>query len=130
MTNEELKKLKQDPSLTLKFFNDKETIDNLYLIYLKLKIAEKCTDQEKEIFNVEYKKGDTRYITIEILQEFRQDKKVNLIYTILPVHKMGLNFGVRPFFFNSFEQAKDYAIEKLNNLVFDPETNLYFQKSN
>lgn len=130
MTNEEFKKLKEDPTLTLKFYNDKETIDNLYLIYLKLKIAEKCTDQEKEIFNVEYKKGDTRYITIEILQEFRQDKKVNLIYKILPVHKMWLNFGVRPFFFNSFEQAKNYAIEKLNNLVFDPRTNLYFQQSN
>jgi hypothetical protein len=121
MTNEEFKKLKEDPTLTLKFFNDKETIDNLYLIYLKLKIAEKCTDQEKEIFNVEYKKGDARFIDIKILQEFREDKKVNLIYSISPKNSRSL-------FFNSFEQAKDYAIEKINKLVFDPKTELFFQK--
>ena len=121
MTNEEFKKLKEDSNIILKFFNDKETIDNLYLIYLKLKIAEKCTDQEKEIFNVEYKKGDTRFIDIEILQEFREDKKVNLIYSISPKNSRSL-------FFNNFEQARNYAIEKLNNLVFDPKTELFFQK--
>ena len=121
MTNEEFKKLKEDPTLTLKFYNDKETIDNLYLIYLKLKIAEKCTDQEKEIFNVEYKKGDARFIDIKILQEFRDDKKVNLIYSISPKNSQGL-------FFNNFEQARKFAIEKLNKLVFDQKTNLYFQQ--
>ena len=123
MQNEDFKKLKEDPTLTLKFFNDKETIDNLYLIYLKLKIAEKCTDREKEIFNVEYKKGETRYFTIEVLQEFREDKKVNLIYSVS-------RKDMRSLFFNTFEQARNYAIEKISKLVFDPKTDLYFQQSN
>ena len=125
MTNEEFKKLKEDPNIILKFFNDndKETIDNLNLITFCLKIATKCSDAEKYIYNVEYKRGDTRYIGIEILQEFREDKKVNLIYSISPKNSRSL-------FFNNFEQARNYAIEKLNNLVFDPKTNLYFQQSN
>lgn len=125
MTNEQFKKLKEDPNIILQFFNDndKETIDNLNFIIFCLKIATKCSDAEKHIYNVEYKKGDTRYIDIEILQEFREDKKVNLIYSISPKNSRSL-------FFNSFEQAKNYAIEILNKLVFDPKTNLYFQKSN
>ena len=121
MTNEQFNKLKEDPNIILKFFNDKETIDNLYLITFCLKIATKCSDDEKYIYNVEYKRGDTRYIDIEILQEFREDKKVNLIYSISQKNSRSL-------FFNNFEQARNYAIEKLNNLVFDPQTKLYFQK--
>lgn len=121
MQNEEFKKLKEDPNIILKFFNDKETIDNLNLITFCLKIATKCSDDEKYIYNVEFKKGDTRYIDIEILQEFRDDKKVNLIYSISPKNSQGL-------FFNNFEQARKFAIEKLNKLVFDQKTNLYFQQ--
>lgn len=121
MTNEQFKKLKEDSNIILKFCNDKETIDNLNLITFCLKIATKCSDDEKYIYNVEYKKGDTRYIDIKILQEFRDDKKVNLIYSVS-------RKDMRSLFFNNFEQARNYAIEKLNNLVFDPKTNLYFQK--
>lgn len=123
MTNEQFKKLKEDPNIILKFFNDKETIDNLNLIRFCLKIATKCTDAEKYIYNVEYKKGDTSFIDIGILQEFREDKKVNLIYSISQKNSRSL-------FFNNFEQARNYAIEKINKLVFDPKTELYFQKSN
>lgn len=123
MTNEQFKKLKEDPNIILKFFNNKETIDNLDLITFCLKIATKCSDDEKYIYNVEYKKGDTRYIDIEILQEFREDKKVNLIYSISPKNS-------RTLFFNNLEQARNYAIEKISKLVFDPKTNLYFQQSN
>lgn len=121
MTNEQFKKLKEDPNIILKFFNDKETIDNLNLIRFCLKIATKCSDAEKYIYNVEYKKGDTSFIDIQILQEFREDKKVNLIYSISPKNS-------RTLFFNNFEQARNYAIEKINKLVFDPKTELYFQK--
>lgn len=121
MTNEELKKLKEDSNIILKFFNDEETIDNLNLITFCLKIATKCSDAEKYIYNVEYKRGDTRYIDIKILQEFRDDKKVNLIYSISPKNS-------RTLFFNNFEQAINYAIEKIDKLVFDPKTKLYFQK--
>ena len=121
MTNEEFKKLKEDPNIILKFCNDKETIDNLNLITFCLKIATKCTDAEIYIYNVEYKRGDTRYIDIKILQEFREDKKVNLIYSISPENSRSL-------FFNNFEQARNYAVEKINKLVFDPKTELYFQK--
>ena len=123
MTNEELKKLKEDPNIILKFCNDKEIIDNLNFIICCLKIATKCSDAEKHIYNVEYKKGDSCYIDIEILQEFREDKKVNLIYSISPKNSQGL-------FFNNFEQARKFAIEKLNKLVFDQKTNLYFQQKN
>jgi len=123
MTNEEFKKLKEDSNIILKFCNDKETIDNLNFIICCLKIATKCSDAEKHIYNVDYKKGDTRHIDIGILQEFREDKKVNLIYSVS-------RKNMRSLFFNNFEQARNYAIEKLNNLVFDPKTNLYFQKSN
>ena len=52
MTNEEFKKLKEDPNVFLKFFNDKETLDNLNCIRLCLKIATKCSDDEKYIYNV------------------------------------------------------------------------------
>lgn len=121
MTNEEFKKLKEDPNIFLGFFNDKETIDNLKCITLCLKIATECSNAEKFTYNVEFKKGDARYIGIGILQEYREDKKVNLIYSITPKDSRSL-------FFNNFEQAKNFAIEKLNNLVFDPKTNLYFQK--
>ena len=121
MTNEQFKKLKEDPNVFLKFFNDKETLDNLHLIRFCLKIATKCSDDEKFIYNVEFKKGEIRYIDIEILQEYRDDKKVNLIYSISVKNS-------RPLFFNNFEQAKNYAIDKLNKLVFDPKTTLYFQK--
>jgi len=41
MTNEQFKKLKEDSNIILKFFNDKETIDNLNLIRFCLKIATK-----------------------------------------------------------------------------------------
>ena len=116
MTNEEFKKLKEDPNIFLKFFNNEETIDNLNCIRFCLKIATKCFGAEKYINNVEY-----RYIDIEILQEYREDKKVNLIYSISPKNS-------RPLFFNNFEQARKFAIEKLNKLVFDPKTTLYFQK--
>ena len=121
MTNEQFNKLKEDPNIILKFFNDKETIDNLNFITFCLKIATKCSDNEKYIYNVEYKRGDTRYIDIKILQEFREDKKVNLIYSISPKNSRSL-------FFNNFEQARNYAIEIINKLVFDPKTELFFQK--
>lgn len=110
MTNKQFKKLKQDPTLTLKFDDEnQQTIDNLYLIYVKIYSYKKCTEEEKGFYRIDFKKVWDRTIAIEVFQEFREDQKVNLIYTILPCPKSGLNFGKRPFFFKDFESARNFA---------------------
>lgn len=110
MTNEQFEQLKQDPTLTLKFDDEnQQTIDNLYLIYFRVYKQEKCTEEEKQIYGVDFKKVWDRTILIEVFQEFREDQGVNLIYTVSPCSKSGLNFGKRPFFFKDFESARNFA---------------------
>lgn len=108
MTEEQFEQLKQDPNLELSFINNnKKDLDSLYRIYLKIETKEKTTEKEKEVYGVEFKKGQTLQYPIEIVTN---DKK-ELIYII----KFNPEFVYHPFtdfckgiFFDNFKSARKY----------------------
>ena len=108
MKKKQLEKLKKDPNLELCFSDqNKKNLDTLYAIRLRIETKEKTTEKEKEIYGVEFKKGDKLTYTIHIATN---DKK-ELIYVIgnRPEYiNLIFSYGRKDIFFNDFESARKF----------------------
>ena len=105
MQNEEFKKLKEDPNIKLSFGSAWKSLDNLKSISFNFVNETKYRVIEFEV-------------TIEVVKEFRQDDKLELIYVVRHhpqfdfAHKSHWSFENLPLFFKDYESAKKFVFER------------------
>lgn len=121
MKKKQLEKLKKDPNLELHFQDkNKKDVDSLYCINLKVETKQKTTDKEKEIYGVEFKKGDTLSYPIDIATNDRKE----LIYIIKNSleffnHPCYSSYCCKDIFFNDFESARKYLELNIQHKTYD-----------
>lgn len=105
MQNEDFKKLKEDPAVKLSFGSLWKSLDNLKSISFNFVNETKYRVIEFEV-------------TIEVVKEFRQDDKLELIYVVRHhpqfdfAHKSHWSFENLPLFFKDYELAKKFVLER------------------
>ena len=105
MTNEQFKKLKEDPTIKLLFGNAWKSLDNLKSISFNFVNETKYRVIEFEV-------------TIEVIKEFRQDDEIELIYVVRNhpqfdfAYRSHWSFENLPLFFKDYESAKKFVFKR------------------
>ena len=114
MTNEQFKKLKQDPTVKLSFGSLWKSLDNLKSISFNFVHETKWNG----VIDFE--------ITIEVIKEFRQDDKIELIYVVRNhpqfdfAYRSHWSFENLPLFFKDYESAKKFVFKRAKYTKLNP----------